>query len=165
MRISRAILLLVICFHTSSLWGQRVQVDWDRKADFGEYQTYAWEKGTDAPAKISHQRLVKAIEDQLGVRGIFKDEQEPDLFVIYHVAGKDEFQLAGGGRRDWSDSGAIEVQSFTQGTLVVDLVDAKENRLIWRGVASDTVSREPRKNATIIQRAVRKLFEKFPQQD
>jgi len=36
--------------------------------------------------------------------------------------------------------------------------DAKEHRLVWRGIASDTLSKDPKK----IDQAAQRLFEKYP---
>ena len=48
------------------------------------------------------------------------------------------------------------------GSLVVDLVDAPQNQLIWRAVATDTLSDKPEKNAQKIQKSVAKMFQKYP---
>ena len=40
--------------------------------------------------------------------------------------------------------------------------DAKEKRLVWRGTASDTVSDNPQKSASKIQKAAEKLFKNYP---
>jgi hypothetical protein len=46
--------------------------------------------------------------------------------------------------------------------MVVDLFDAKTKRLVWRGIATDTISSDPQKNAMKIEKAVEKMFKKFP---
>ena len=54
----------------------------------------------------------------------------------------------------------IDPVTENRGTLVVDLSNNKQ--LIWRGVASDTLSDKPDKNAHKIEKAVEKLFKSYP---
>ena len=46
--------------------------------------------------------------------------------------------------------------------VVVDLIESKEKKLVWRGVGTDTVSDNPEKNEKKINNAAKKMFEKYP---
>ena len=60
-------------------------------------------------------------------------------------------------------SSTTTVSTFVEGTLIVDLFDASTKKLVWRGIATDTLSDTPAKNAEKIQKATKKMFEKkFP---
>jgi hypothetical protein len=60
-------------------------------------------------------------------------------------------------------SAITTVNTFLEGTMVVDVFDARTERLIWRGIASETVSDDPQKNAKKIGNAVEKMFKRhFP---
>ena len=60
-------------------------------------------------------------------------------------------------------SSTTMVSTFVEGTLIVDLFDAGTKKLVWRGIATDTISDNPAKNAEKIQNAAKKMFEKkFP---
>ncbi len=48
------------------------------------------------------------------------------------------------------------------GMLVVDILDGKDKQLIWRGIATDTLSDNPEKNEKKINKAAEKMFAKFP---
>jgi len=48
------------------------------------------------------------------------------------------------------------------GTLVVDMLDANTKNLIWRGVASDTLSNNNDKNTKKLDKDVEKMFQHFP---
>ena len=45
-------------------------------------------------------------------------------------------------------------QDYKEGTLVVDLYDAKTKQLIWRGSAEDTLSRKAEKNEKNLDKGV-----------
>ena len=113
-------------------------------------------------AQCSHAGVVDAINAQMSINGIFTDELEADLYAVYHASAESSFGIEGGYQTDWTDSGAIKIGTHTAGTLVVDLVDAAENRVVWRGIATASVSRDPSKNRRTVQEAMRKMFVDFP---
>jgi hypothetical protein len=49
-----------------------------------------------------------------------------------------------------------------EGTLVVNLYDAKTKKMVWRGVATATASDKPTKNTEKMNKALDKMFEKYP---
>ncbi|MGH9322677.1 MAG: DUF4136 domain-containing protein [Vicinamibacteria bacterium] len=142
---------------------QTIRVRWDRDVDFSGYGSFAWMDGTLAEDPEAHEAIVQEIENELARNGIFPQPADPDLYVYYHASSREEFQIRGGYRSDWEDAGTLTVNSYVAGTLVVDLVDAIENRVVWRGTASATVSGNPRKNGARIRTVVQKMFAGFPQ--
>lgn len=109
---SFSFLLLV----AGSALAQKVSVDFDKSADFSQYKTNAWGKGTPAANPMIHQRIVAGIEAQLAGKGLRKAESNPDIVVIYHAAtdtqvsintlGGGPLAAGGGGRepRPWTKS-------------------------------------------------------------
>ena len=62
----------------------------------------------------------------------------------------------------WTSPATIKVEKHIAGTLILDMLDAKKGRLLWRGIATATVDPNPQKNQTVIHEAVRKLLDSFP---
>ncbi len=56
------------------------------------------------------------------------------------------------------------VRKYLEGTLILDIVDDRNGRLIWRGWASGALDHDPRpdKVRMYVNKAVRKILEKFP---
>ena len=52
-------------------------------------------------------------------------------------------------------------RQFVDGTLVIDIVDAKANRLVWRAMYQDKVT-DWKTRHKIITKAVRNALKKFP---
>jgi hypothetical protein len=50
----------------------------------------------------------------------------------------------------------------TTGSIVVDIYDAKDKRMIWRGSGSDTVLPDPEETEAQIREGAEKMFKKFP---
>jgi hypothetical protein len=53
-------------------------------------------------------------------------------------------------------------QDYKEGTLVIDLYDAKTKQLIWRGSTQGTVSDKAEKNEKNLNKGVAKMFKDFP---
>ena len=54
------------------------------------------------------------------------------------------------------------VQTYTEGSLIVDLYDATTRKMVWRGVATAAVSDKPEKNAAKIDKSLMKMFQRYP---
>jgi hypothetical protein len=146
---------------------QNVTVDWDRNVhNFSSFKTYAWKKPVRSTTNpLMDERIVTAINNQMTAKGLQQIESNPDVFVTYGagvrpeksaiVMGTGRFRMGGG-------MGTINQNISNEGTLVVDISDAGTGKLLWRGAAADTISEKPDKNAKKIEKAVEKMFKKYP---
>jgi hypothetical protein len=62
------------------LWGPtagaaEVKVDYDSHADFSQYKTWSWRRGTAAPNPVSDKLLREGIEARLAKRGLARVEK------------------------------------------------------------------------------------------
>jgi len=148
------------------VYAQKVSVDSDPAAPFATYKTYAWVQGTPAPNPLNEDRLHAAVDARLSGRGLAMNTTAQDVFVTTHVTTKErqELMVSGFGYGPWwgGGYGTATVDTYVEGTLVVDLYDAKTKKMVWRGVATATASDKPTKNAKKINKALDKMFEKFP---
>jgi hypothetical protein len=145
-----------------------VKVDWDHHADFSGFKTYAWEPGTPAQNPLWDQRITRAIDEQLEAKGLQKvsPDANPDLVVIYHAAVGHETQFNTTNMGGWGYWGTgmstTTVNKIPTGELIVDIGNAKTKTMIWIGTATDTLSDNPDKNQKKVEKAVDKMFKKFP---
>jgi len=63
------------------------------------------------------------------------------------------------GRGHWAMN--ADVQQYTEGTLVIDFVDSKTHKLVFRGLAQAAVGSSER-NAAAVQEAVNKIVAAYP---
>jgi hypothetical protein len=54
------------------------------------------------------------------------------------------------------------VSEWTEGTLVVDMFEAKSKNLVFRGTAEAEISDNPERNASRLEKASTKMFKDFP---
>ena len=155
---------------------QKVYIDYDETADFSSYKTFAWVKTPEVSIQdgspLMHSRIKNAIEYQLTTGGLIEDAENPDLYVTYHGESEEEVRVdtqdwgygyGRGWRWDpyWGGRGfgrtTTNVHTYDVGTLIIDIWDAKEKRLIWRGAATKTIPSNPEKQAKLIDEAVAKI--------
>ena len=157
--------------------------DFDPSVSFEQYKTYSWveKKNEDAGYHLDglmDQRVRAAVETQLSQKGISKaDKQNADLLVNYitKVDKKiniDTFNSNFGynpyyGPR-WGYGGSLHsettVREYDVGTLMVDLVDNKTGKLIWRGTVADTVREQstPEERINTINQAIGTVMMNYP---
>ena len=148
------------------VYAQKVNVDSDPAAPFATYKTYAWIEGTPAPNPLNQDRLHSAVDAHLALAGLRMNTTNPDLIVTTHVTTKERQELVvnGFGYGPWwgGGYGTANVETSVEGTLVVDLYDANTKKMVWRGVATATASDKPTKNISKMNKALDKMFEKYP---
>ena len=150
---------------------QQVKTDFDHQANFSQYKTYSWQEIKPANS-LWDARIQRAVDAQLAAKGWTKVESGGDVAVVAIATSHTEKTLQtfydgmGGGWR-WRGFGGMgeattTEQDYKEGTLVVDLYDAKTKQLIWRGSSEDTVSNNAQKNEKNLDKGVAKMFKKFP---
>ena len=164
-RAAACALCLLLCAVAAS--AQEVTTDYDHGADFTKYKTFAWGDNKGAPEGFADRRIKEAIKQQLAARGLREvTDGPPDLRVAYQVGARDR-TAAAPTDTNWSSDGFSNQslppeQVYREGRLVVDIVDAAQKKLIWRGMATDTISEDTSKNRPKIQKAVEKMFKQYP---
>jgi hypothetical protein len=53
-------------------------------------------------------------------------------------------------------------QTYTVGTIVVDIFDVMTKQLLFRGQASETINKDAEKNTKTLYKAMAKMFKDFP---
>jgi hypothetical protein len=166
-----ALLLPAVAF------AQKVSYDFDKTANFATFKTYALKDGTKVGQPLIDERIATAIEQQLAAKGLTKSEASPDVYVVYHVAFDKQKDIStfssgyggGYGPYGWGWGGGMgstttQVRDILIGTLVIDLADAKQGKLAWRGMGVKEVKTQtnPEKRDKSINDAVKKIFKNYP---
>lgn len=172
-----AVLLLASC-----ATGPRVTSDVDPSANFGQYRSFAFYSPLaiegQGYATLTSGRTKDAARRQMESRGYVYDETSPDLWVNLNAYMQEKTDVVSTPEVDydyyysyrarryvavptWRDR--TDVYRYTEGTLNVDLVDAKQNRLVWTGVAVGRVGRtKPEERGAKIDAAVAEIFLRYP---
>ena len=162
-----------------------VNTDYALEQDFSGYRHYAWhpdgvQKTTSLDTMggdIFDNRVRLAIEHALSQRGMVKAEAA-DFYVNYSVVTESRmsvntYNTYGGYGPGWGyapyggwghGSTHTSVYYYTQGTLIIDVIDATTNKLAWRSTADGRVdqSSTPEKKEQALRKTITKMLEKFP---
>lgn len=145
--------------------------DFSRVPDFSRYKTYAWVRGINLDDETNHTRIVQAIEAQLASKGLRRVEStdRADVLVAYHARFDRGVQFrAFSSGWDSYRPGAVSypasAEEFRLGTIAVDIVDARTETLVWRGMASGEVdvTANSGQQEKGIKRAAAKVFKNYP---
>jgi hypothetical protein len=120
--------------------------------------------------QLMDQRILSALEEELAKKGLRKVDTGGDVLVGYQASVKNEQQFTtfnNGFGPGWGYGwgGGISTTTATNipvGTLVIDMMDPVKKQLVFRATASETLSDKPEKNTEKIQKAIKKIFEKYP---
>lgn len=161
--------------------GVDVQTDYDPQAipKFAGWKTYAWlpaKEGGDTRASNSlvGNRVKRAVDSVLAARG-FTEGANPDFLVGWHLSieGKMDVNTVnnyyGYGWGRWYGPGypgysSTTVREYDEGTLLIDMVDARAKELAWRGQGKGEIKPdlEPAEREQRITMAVSMILETFP---
>jgi hypothetical protein len=163
---------ILVCLGVTA-FGQEVQFDYDRSANFSAYKTYQWVDYRAVPVgdQLLDQDIKRAVDAQLAAKGLRRVESGGDLLAGYQTAITQEKQfdsLGWGGPYAWGPWGwgnnRVTSSTIEVGKLVIGLFDPANKHLVWRGSASKTLDlqRDPDKNYRTLEKAMAKLFRNYP---
>jgi hypothetical protein len=145
---------MLLCLTAITAVGQQVSVNYNQS--FANYHTYSW--GSDNANEIQNSILAQVAKqdiDNAMAEGLQKvsESQNPDLILTANGGMKQQTSYQAWGMRGIGGGmGGITPEQNVGGTMIVDLYDAKDKALVWRGISQDTVSNK----ATRIRRWYRK---------
>ena len=174
--IAAVMLFAAVVLFAAPAFAQPPQVQWDEDYDFESVQTYQWAPTSETSLAdvdpFMHSRIIKAIEFYLTEGGMTAVESEPDVYVTYHTETKTEVRLRsnhfGYGFADpyWGgymgpQSTTTRVVEYEKGTLIVDIWDATQKELIWRGWVTRTIPSNPQRAEKDIIKAIDHLVKRW----
>jgi hypothetical protein len=175
--------LLVMAMLCATASAEKIRVHYDKSVDFAKYKTYGW-----APVgAVAHPMLaldiVGAVDQEMAARGLTKVPSNPDLLVqiygavdtevsmtsnnpIYNATGGippfDPSMTSPGDSLYWDGYYGNSTVVVHPGQLIIDIIDAKAKKLIWRGMGSEAISNNPDKLMDEANSTVSKLFKEYP---
>lgn len=159
--------------------GPDIRSDYDREADFGRYRTFAFmpHLGTDKSgySSLLTDRLKSATRGQMEMRGYAYNESDPDLLINFNANVREKTEVVSRpplpyyGYRTGFYGGwpgypwGSDVLQYSEGTLNIDLVDARRRQLVWEGVSvgpvgEDVLDATPEQ----VNQGVARIFARYP---
>lgn len=135
-------------------------------ADLAQYHTWAWAQNDNGAAPtVADQAIKDSLAQNLAQKGLVPATNGPaDFLIAFHTATQQQTRVSPGSFYGYYAYGYPDVYTYTEGTLIVDFVDARTHKVFWRGTASGTAEHPDNPDPKRVAGAVDKLMEKYPQQ-
>ncbi len=165
--------------------GPNVKTDYDKSVNFAQYRTFAFQPGRlvsrlgtpDTNNTLVAGRIQNAVVNQLMAKGLQPVTQNPDLVATYVAGAKTRQDIESMGPDPYNspyfggpfgfDRGAyfgagyneFYTNTYTQGTLILDLIDPHTKKLVWRAYVSGPIDQPDQKT---VNNAVSAGLKSFP---
>jgi hypothetical protein len=159
----------LVLFAITAAFGMSVKSDYEKNFDFSQLHTFAFktDRASNDPLStntIEARRIQSALTSQLEANGFTPAVHDPDFIVAFYAMTKQKtsvestgfgrgfggfgygrgfgwgYGIPGGGRWRWGYGPDIWTTNYTQGCVMADIIDPKNNELVWRGAVTDTVN-------------------------
>jgi hypothetical protein len=172
-------IVVLIGLFAAPVVAQQVYVDYDRDYVNKVYKTFAWaptpETSLAEEHPLMHSRIKNAIEYYVTKGGAVEDRDDPDCYITYHTNTSEEVRYDttnygygygpgwgwdpywGGGM----STSTTTARTYERGTLVVDIWDAEDKKMVWRGSATAIVPENPEKATKLIDKMLKKMIKKY----
>jgi len=155
----------------------KVSYHYDQTADFTKYKTFTIfnsENLKDAVSQANHDRFIKAIQGEMIKKGFKEDTSTPDLMVNITAILQDRQSVSstnyyayGGAYRPYTWGPGVsyndyDVAHYKDGSLIIDIVDVKEKKLLWQGIGNKEIDAPSKRPDTDIPKAVNSIMADFP---
>lgn len=183
-----ALVLIIVTLLAACASSTTIKSDYDHSVDFSQYKTY----GYYSPLGIENanyssllgQMFRDAIDAQMRPKGYVKSDN-PDLLINVSARLEDKTQVRtysdpvmhggfggyygyrGGMYDPWGGYGygtTTHVSQYTEGTVNIDMVDIKQKRMVWEGIAIGRID-EQKKSGELrsdIHSGVAEMFANYP---
>jgi len=156
----------------------RAYYNYDKNNQIQKYKTFNWEIGKKAGLEISllhddkltDRRIKSAVNDLLRLKGYLITEVDADLSLHYHIEMEERSIF-------WPDPDGYvygnyfmrprpDIFTYREGTLTIDIINAKTKNLVWRGWAvgaMEVVNYDTTHTDAVIRSAVTKILLNLPE--
>jgi len=178
------ILFLFLLSCSSTMSNLKVRNDYDPMADFSKLKTYAYMPGTGVHYQnkninndFVNSRIQKAVDREMKKKGFVKTtypKGSPDVWVAYYaVLEKKTRSKRRPMTHDVRDLGSpglnyyVSTTHYDEGTLLLDLVNPKTSRPVWKAVAQAEIKMDVswKDKEKRINRAVQEILQDYPPQE
>jgi len=186
----KAIKLTFILIGALLLWScgssLKVTSDYNGELDFSKYKTYNYfrphpdsvQEISNSPVianQLNQRRIENAINEEMLLRG-YELSDNPDILIGFYIKVEDKTDITtttygspyyrgygyhgyyGGYGHGYTD---VSSYNYKYGTLIIDLVDTRDNELIWYGTASKALKDNNRNPEATINYIVTKMFYQY----
>ena len=151
----------------------KIRHDYDRDADFSQFKTFDF---MSAPMDVRtndflQKRIYTAVALKLKEKGLTRVVNDADLLIAVHTDVRDQINIAHWGYsyapyywHGYWGAGGVSVSRYEEGTLIVDMVEAADMELVWRGMAQAALpsNPDPQRMEEGVKVVIDRIMDKYP---
>jgi len=170
--------IIVAVFASACAPSVKVSADYDRSINFSAYKTFSmYEMKANNVNQLNQDRIEKYIRLEMSKRGYVENNNNPDLKVNAVTVLKNRRGISantsyygfGGFYRPYGVWGvpvaghtSVSTYDYKDGSLVIDVIDAKMNKMVWTGSAVAEIYSQPKNPEEAISTTVAKIMGGYP---
>lgn len=149
-----------------------VHDNYDTSYDFTKLKTYNWISVHDKKHALAVKQLRGELTIQLAAKGFRHNAANPDFLIALHGGTEDKVIIRSGNygyqygtwHGGYYAPGRTEVYEYKEGTLVLDIIDAKSKEVVFQSTTTKEVVRgiSMEKRQENIKKVIAKAIESFP---
>ena len=176
---------LLLLFATTAL-GQKVIIDYDHSIDFSTYRQYEWKEHPwlknhpeSRQFTVGTELVQNYVNGILMKRGYQPVDEHPQIFITHFITARlrqDTYSVPSPAsypngymwpgswytwNSAWFHAWDTYVENYVSGILLLDVVDAKTNKLLWRAACKSKIDDMTERHKDI-EDAVKKALKDFP---
>jgi hypothetical protein len=153
--------------------------DHDSQYDFSGVKTVAiqpFQRTDPGSVRVSDMqvaRINEAISDELRRKGlqVVEDNSQADIYLTWHLVTQEKTDVRSYNSASyyscWRCGPAVSdvsVRQYTEGTMIVDMVDPRRNQSVWRSTIQSRLKSQPDPEQAEARRreAAKAIFADFP---
>lgn len=173
------VLMIGVALISSCAQSIKVTTDYDRSVNFSTYKTFSFYvlASTLNVNELNQDRIIKSIRMEMFKKGFTENNYNPDLMINAITVLKDKKYLSVSGSTSgyggfyrpngfWgvpaSGYGTVQANEYKDGSLIIDIADAKTKKLLWEGTGVSEITKQPKDLDASISKAVGKIMAGFP---
>lgn len=171
-----AFIITIIVLEVSCGTSLKVISNYDKNANFRQYKTFVIDpvRINESMSQEDINRITNAVKADLVRKGFVENTSAPDLKITAAAIIKDKQAGTANANassyrpREWDESvGATgyttyNLQNYKDGSLLIDIADAKTNKLVWEGIGNKQVNKPSKDPDREIPAIVTSVMAGFP---
>ncbi|APD07571.1 hypothetical protein UJ101_02068 [Flavobacteriaceae bacterium UJ101] len=171
MRTIHYFLALIMMITITSCSPLQVSSDYDETANFSQYKTFSFhDKGIEKLQlnDLDKRRVINAVTAELIAKGMQPAKDNPDVIVNILASNKEKVDINYYNDPYWGwyyypwGMNQASVNQYTEGTLIIDLIDNQKNTLVWQGKGTGFRVDNIQNKAETIKEAINVIMSHYP---
>jgi hypothetical protein len=181
MKITLFLMAIALIFYGCN--STKIVSDYDKTTDFTKYKTYQYYGWAEESDKILNrfdkERIEKSFGEEFKKRGLTYVESDGDLIVTLFVVVNNKTEMVAhtdnmgyyGGRYGYGpgygygtgySTTTVSEYNYKEGTLIIDVFDAKSKLLIWECASNKVIEEDPANREQNIRMVVNYMMQRYP---